>query len=321
MSEFDRDIGCLTRLQRERIALADRARRTARAGVAAAGHHRLGVGLAFLVADDEMDPVVVAMLVVVLVAVLAVVAAAGTRAVAAPRCRLLCRARRNRQRLRLHGHSAPCYGYKHCTWSSDYNRERYLRSICVRFFNNRDDLKLLFHELEHVGQYGRRGGVCQFLAEYISKIPGKVISNISFLIHDDIDIERAAIAKSEEVIIDYYGWYFYISNECSHPLSFAFNYLMTDGTWKTTGYWSAEQNEGFKLVSGDNIDLHSKNKLFYIYAEATDDSGVKWNWDSANSDDRTKTVQEDNWQLLFTKYVVVDSNPDKLIVSFSCHGK
>lgn len=188
-------------------------------------------------------------------------------------------------------------------------------------FNNRDDLQLLFHELEHVGQYGRRGGVRQFLAEYISKIPGKVISNRSFLIHDDIDIERAAIAKSEEVIIDYYGWNFYILNECSHPLSFAFNYLMTDGTWKTTGYWSAKQNEGFRLVSEDNLDLHSKNKLFYIYAEATDDSGVKWNGDSGNSDDRAKTVPEDNRQLLFKKYVVVDSNPDKLRVSFSCPGK
>src|SRR5271166_760365 len=59
--------------------------------------------------------------------------------------------------------------------------------------STKGDQQFLFHELEHVGQYARRGGVRPFLAEYIAKIPGKVIANRSFEIHDDIDIERAAI--------------------------------------------------------------------------------------------------------------------------------
>jgi len=66
-------------------------------------------------------------------------------------------------------------------------------------YNNANDQKLLFHELEHVVQYQRRGGVRPFLAEYIAKIPGKVISQRSFQIHDQLDIEQAAIAKAEQV--------------------------------------------------------------------------------------------------------------------------
>lgn len=65
--------------------------------------------------------------------------------------------------------------------------------------NNAYDQILLFHELEHVVQYQRRGGIRQFLAEYIFKVPCKIIQMRSFNVHDFIDIEQAAIAKSNIV--------------------------------------------------------------------------------------------------------------------------
>jgi hypothetical protein len=66
--------------------------------------------------------------------------------------------------------------------------------------NHRDNLKLLYHELEHVAQYRRRGGVHAFFAEYIARIPGKIIAERSFQIHDRLDMEQAAISKAENVI-------------------------------------------------------------------------------------------------------------------------
>lgn len=59
--------------------------------------------------------------------------------------------------------------------------------------------QLLAHELEHVGQYGRRGGIDPFIAEYVLKSVGKVLETRSFNVHDNVDIERAAISKAGSV--------------------------------------------------------------------------------------------------------------------------
>jgi Domain of unknown function (DUF4157) len=68
------------------------------------------------------------------------------------------------------------------------------------------DRNLIFHELEHVVQYQLRGGVRPFLAEYLAKIPWLVINRRSFSIHDFIDIEQAAIAKSN-IVSQYFDTY------------------------------------------------------------------------------------------------------------------
>ena len=71
-------------------------------------------------------------------------------------------------------------------------------------FIERYDLKLLIHELEHVSQYRRLGGVQAFLLKYF---PQSLIATFNYgrikrgiSIHDDIYIEREAVAK--ESIID-----------------------------------------------------------------------------------------------------------------------
>jgi uncharacterized protein DUF4157 len=183
--------------------------------------------------------------------------------------------------------------------------------------NDRSDIQILLHELEHVGQYARRGGVRPFLAEYIAKIPGKVIAQRSFQIHDELDIEQAAISKSKQVISDYYGWNFYLVNNCSHPVSVALDYKDTNGEWRVVGYWAADPNQGYYL-SEDNVTLHSTNRVFYIYAESTDDSGKIWSGSPGNSNDITKTVDSDGRQLNFRRMDVADSNPQDLRTALTC---
>jgi hypothetical protein len=176
----------------------------------------------------------------------------------------------------------------------------------------KDDLQTLFHELEHVGQYARRGGVRPFLGEYIAKIPAKVIQQRSFQIHDDLDIERAAIEKSKVVIGNYYGHDLYVSNACSHPISYATHYLKTDGVWATDGYWAFQPNEGYYLADPYNARLHSKNLIFYFHADATDGSGLTW------VGENTYEVGGDNQSLSFRKYQVADPSPVDLRITITC---
>lgn len=67
-------------------------------------------------------------------------------------------------------------------------------------FNDENDAQLVYHELEHVVQYARRGGVEPFLAEYILKAGGSILrGGNSIDMHDNIDLERDAINKASEV--------------------------------------------------------------------------------------------------------------------------
>jgi hypothetical protein len=62
------------------------------------------------------------------------------------------------------------------------------------------DAKLAYHELEHVVQYANRGGVEPFMAEYILKAGGSILQGgNSISMHDNIDLEQAAIAKANQV--------------------------------------------------------------------------------------------------------------------------
>ena len=63
-----------------------------------------------------------------------------------------------------------------------------------------NDAELVYHELEHVVQYSRRGGVEPFLAEYILKSGGSILrGGNSIDMHDNIDLERDAINKASQV--------------------------------------------------------------------------------------------------------------------------
>src|SRR5262249_20439060 len=61
-------------------------------------------------------------------------------------------------------------------------------------WTTRSTVSLILHELEHTVQYANRGGEQPFLSEYIAKAIGQIIQNKSVNIHDDIDIENAAIS-------------------------------------------------------------------------------------------------------------------------------
>ena len=63
-----------------------------------------------------------------------------------------------------------------------------------------NDAMLAYHELEHVVQYASRGGVEPFLAEYILKAGGSILQGgNSINMHNNIDLERAAISKANQV--------------------------------------------------------------------------------------------------------------------------
>ena len=63
-----------------------------------------------------------------------------------------------------------------------------------------DDAVLTYHELQHAVQYSRRGGVAQFMTEYILKAGGSILrGGNSIDMHDNIDLEREAINKANEV--------------------------------------------------------------------------------------------------------------------------
>jgi hypothetical protein len=107
---------------------------------------------------------------------------------------------------------------------------------------NTDDAHLLFHEMEHSVQYVARGGIEPFLSEYLSKSIGQVIAKRSFSIHDYIDIENAAISKSNQVsqAIANMGWTFHFYNNCQYPIKVAVDYLDDSGQWNAMGYWDLD---------------------------------------------------------------------------------
>lgn len=72
-------------------------------------------------------------------------------------------------------------------------------------FKDKEDLRLVLHELEHVVQYKNRGGYKPLISEYIKKSAGKIVQYKSINIHDMIDLERAAIAKASAVLPGVYA--------------------------------------------------------------------------------------------------------------------
>jgi hypothetical protein len=136
-----------------------------------------------------------------------------------------------------------------------------------------DDFKLMLHELEHVVQYRGRGGVEPFLAEYLLKSTGQVISRRSFNVHDYIDIENAAINKANIVFRRIIGWDVRVRNECRFPIRVAIGYRDRDGDWNYEGFWEVNPNDDISLMS--RAPVRSPNRLIYAYAE-TIDGRLRW---------------------------------------------
>jgi hypothetical protein len=67
-------------------------------------------------------------------------------------------------------------------------------------FKDYSDLHWLLHELEHVRQYKVHGGVVPFLAKYLVNGAIEIGRNGSINIHGEINLEREANAKANNVI-------------------------------------------------------------------------------------------------------------------------
>lgn len=69
---------------------------------------------------------------------------------------------------------------------------------------NRNDLRWMLHELEHVIQYAGRGSQAALLCEYQFKAIGKGLQRKTFNPHDFIDLERAADLKANRLLSEAY---------------------------------------------------------------------------------------------------------------------
>lgn len=217
-------------------------------------------------------------------------------------------------------------------WQSDYSVDlrqvRYATSINTVhgqaitigyniFFPNeidisyQDDEKLMLHELEHVVQYSRRGGVEPFLSEYILKSAGKIIARRSINIHDFVDIESAAIRKSSLLWIKKYGLEFVITNKCKYPIRVALNARDIDGNWNTYGFFNLSVGQSVILAEENGEPIRSNNGIFYIYAE-TGDGRYKW------IGDREFTIESKQKTEKFMRIKLNLAGMESITRSFSC---
>jgi Domain of unknown function (DUF4157) len=176
------------------------------------------------------------------------------------------------------------------------------------------DAALMYHELEHVVQYANRGGVEPFLAEYVLKSGGEILARRSFNVHDNVDLEHAAIDKASEVSKRVlYGLEFQMTNSCSHTIDVYIDYLnVPDASWHVTGYWRiAPSKKTFLEDNGQR--LHSRNRKFAVYAEFIDHS---YAW----SGDLPETVEENGKTYKFRLVDESSGNISSLGYDFTCSG-
>ncbi|MBP2489147.1 hypothetical protein JOH50_004874 [Rhizobium leguminosarum] len=142
----------------------------------------------------------------------------------------------------------------------------------------RADLELLLHELEHVIQYRRRGGIDAFVSEYILHVSGSIIAKQSFNVHDDLSVEQAASAKAKS-LIEEYGWQIRVGNKCNYPVEVSVYLLDADSQDWLHRYWfKFDGNEGSKRLTHDELPLHSTNPIWAIYARIPGDT-YSWSGD------------------------------------------
>jgi uncharacterized membrane protein len=172
----------------------------------------------------------------------------------------------------------------------DFRRVRYAENIntrhgqsmtlCYEVFlapafnsNDRSSIALMLHELYHTVQCVNRGGIGPFVDEYIAHSIGTIVEKRSFNIHDDINLERDAEQRSQQ-LINAFGWPFVIQNDCAKDIQLFVLLQQTSGQWTTVGWWKLQPNKGAQLVSESRY-LHSRSGTWYFYAE---DTGGNYSW-------------------------------------------
>jgi len=73
----------------------------------------------------------------------------------------------------------------------------------------------------------------------------------------------------------------YIVNNCAHPLQLAVSWEDPLDGWRNEGWWTFAASESGALKAEDG-QVRTSNGFLYVYAEATDDSGVVWEADNAD---------------------------------------
>jgi hypothetical protein len=180
--------------------------------------------------------------------------------------------------------------------------------------DDKDDLELMYHELEHVVQYSNRGGVEPFLTEYVLKSGGKILEKQSFDVHDLVDLEAAAISKARQVYEEApVGWKFVLENSCHREISVAINYYTLSGSWRATGYWDINPGKT-KTLSEDGKRLYSDNKIFYVYAEVP---AGNYSW-TGGTGGLEKKVEDDGREVNFRKVDLSGDAIGALTYDFKC---
>ena len=67
----------------------------------------------------------------------------------------------------------------------------------------------------------------------------------------------------------------YISNACEHPVEVAVSWEDPLDGWRNEGWWAFEASETGRLTAEDG-QIRTSNGFLYIWAQATDDSGLVW---------------------------------------------
>lgn len=71
-----------------------------------------------------------------------------------------------------------------------------------------------------------------------------------------------------------------IANTCNHPLQLAVSWEDPLDGWRTEGWWAFTASQSSSLKSEDG-QVRTSNGFLYVYAYATDDSGLIWEADNA----------------------------------------
>ena len=71
----------------------------------------------------------------------------------------------------------------------------------------------------------------------------------------------------------------YIRNVCEHPVQLAVSWEDPLDGWRTEGWWTFEASEMGSLKAEDG-QVRTENGFLYVYAAATDDSGLVWEADN-----------------------------------------
>lgn len=72
----------------------------------------------------------------------------------------------------------------------------------------------------------------------------------------------------------------YIANACNHPVEVAVSWEDPLDGWRTEGWWALKPQETSSLKSEDG-QIRTQNGFLYVWAQATDDSGLVWEAEDA----------------------------------------